>query len=95
MWWDNSGQDGYMDPGKFHGTAVVSFDYDAEYAEAMWNRGLYIWNALEDGASVNDFAHSEHCFPCGLDARSSQKHVEETPHIPANPVTEVTFCAAA
>ena len=91
MWWDNPAQDGYLDPSKLHGTAVLSFEYDETAALGYWNRALYIWESLEGGASVDDFTHNENCFPCSLDQREA-KSVEQ--HQPKTPVVDVTFAAA-
>lgn len=73
MWFDNPTQDGYSDNTKMHGVSVLSFDYDPDYANALWQRGLYIWEQLEGGATADDFTHNEHCFPCSLDAREPAK----------------------
>lgn len=69
MWFDNPTQDGYEDPGKAKGVWIQSFDFDLEYAEAVWDYALQIWNKLESGANPEDFPRHEHCFPCSLDAR--------------------------
>lgn len=73
MWFDNPASDGYDDPKRMHGVNVLSFDYDESYALALWQRGLTIWEALENGATPADFAHNEHCFPCSLDSRDAAK----------------------
>lgn len=91
MWFDNPAMEGFTDPSRTHGIAVVSFKYSEEVALQYWERGVYIWNALEGGASVNDFKHNEHCFVCGLDARDA----EPVEHQPKTPVAEVTFGVAA
>lgn len=91
MWFDNPTQDGYLDPKRKHGIVVVSFDYDESYALALWNRGLHIWEALEGGATPDDFERNAHCFPCSLDARDA----EPVEHQPKTPVAEVTFGVAA
>lgn len=94
MWFDNPAQDGYSDARKLHGVSVLSFDYDAEYASGLWQRGLFIHESLEGGASVDDFKRNEHCFPCSLDARGTSQSAEIPIRQPTTPVVDVTFAAA-
>lgn len=55
---------GYDDESKMRDVWVLNLPYDEGYAEAVWNRGLQIWEALENGATPSDFPRHEHCFPC-------------------------------
>jgi hypothetical protein len=90
-WFDNPAATRYEDPKAVHGIYPLSFQYDRDYALAVWNRGEFIWQALEGGASVDDFERHEHCFPCGLDrqdaARSEVASIE--------PPAEVTLLSEA
>lgn len=41
---------------------MMEYDYDPEFAEAVWNRVQYIWNNLYDEAWVSD----PYCIACSL-----------------------------
>lgn len=71
MHYDNPSFAGYDDETRARGIYVLPFGYDESYAEALWNRGLQIWEALQNGATPADFQRHELCYPCGLDARNS------------------------
>lgn len=81
--WDVPTEAGFEDDAKFHDVWVLSFDYDPEYAEALLNRGRFIWAKLEGGATPADFPRHKHCFVCSN---------EEEPNVPA---IEVAFGSAA
>lgn len=81
--WDVPTEAGYEDPLKFHDVWVLSFDYNADYADALLNRANFIWSQLEAGASAQDFPRHKHCFICSN---------EEEPSVPA---VEATFGGAA
>lgn len=57
----------YEDPTAVHDVNVISFNYDADYAEALINRGSVIWSKLQDGATPGDFARHQLCFACSQD----------------------------
>jgi len=92
---DNPALDGYSDNTKMHGVWVLSWDYDADYAEAVWDRGVFIYKALEEGATVEDFAHHELCFPCKMNAQQAERATEKPTHQPTTPVAEVSFLGEA
>ena len=71
MWFDNPGSDRFDDETAVHGINVVSFDYNHDYAESVWGRGLGIWETLEAGTPVTDFARHELCFACGVEDRNT------------------------
>lgn len=72
-WFDNPGLDGWEDERKKHDIFPLSFDYDPEYAEMVWNRGIAIWNRLRAGASPHDFERNQFCFKCSLDAKDAAR----------------------
>lgn len=72
-WFDNPALSDYEHPKRVHGIYPLSFRYDRDYALAVWNRGLFIWEALEGGAGVEDFERHELCFPCSLDRQDAAK----------------------
>ena len=74
--WDVPTEAGYEDPLKFHDVWVLSFDYNEEYAEALLNRGRYIWEKLEAGASPADFGRHEHCFVCSNEVEPELPDIE-------------------
>lgn len=39
-------------------------DYDDDFAQALWNRLLGLWNQLQDGAHPNDYAGHPECYNC-------------------------------
>jgi len=73
-WWDNPGLDHYETEGKVHDTFVLSFDYDADYADALVARGQRIWDRLSEGADLEEFDRHEMCFPCSIDARDKEQN---------------------
>ena len=75
-WFDNPGLDGWEDARKKHDIYVLSFPFDPNYAQSVWDRGVKIWEKLQAGATPEDFEHNEHCFPCSLDAREAEKVAE-------------------
>jgi hypothetical protein len=91
MWFDNPAATDYENPKRVHGVNVLSFEYDESYMQATWERGLFIWDALEGGATVDDFAHHEHCFPCGLDVSDAAREELAALPLPA----EVTLIGEA
>lgn len=84
--WDVPSEAGYEDQSKFHDVWVLSFDYDPAYAEAILNRGRYIWSKLEGGAAPTDFARHQHCFVCSNE--------DSEPEVPSVSI-EATFGVAA
>lgn len=90
-WFDNPAATDYENPKRVHGIYPLSFRYDRDYALAVWNRGLFIWEALEGGASVDDFEHHDCCFPCGLDRQDAKRADLATLPLPA----EVTLVGEA
>lgn len=72
-WFDNPGLDGWEDETRTRDVWPVSFDYDPAYAEAVWQRGVTIWEDLQAGKTPFDFPRNEHCFPCSLDARDEAR----------------------
>lgn len=87
MFFDNPTLDRYTDPKATKGIWSLGFDYSEEYAMALWNRGLFIWEKLEAGAVPTDFARNPLCWPCSMDAERVAK--VDMPDI------EVSFGAAA
>lgn len=72
-WFDNPAATDYENPKRVHGIYPLSFQYDRDYAQAVWERGLFIWNALKGGATVDDFEHHALCFPCSLDKQDAAR----------------------
>lgn len=70
---DVPSEDGYNDPAKRHDVWVLSFDYNPEYAEALISRGTNIWNMLQSGSTVADFARHEHCFACSKELEDARR----------------------
>lgn len=97
MWFDNPDAEGYDDPTRMHGVWVLSFDYDEDYAEMVWQRGLDIWNALSGGAPLQAFERHELCYSCSMDTRSIEEP-DPTWVMPAAtriPVIEATLVGEA
>jgi hypothetical protein len=66
-WFDNPAATDYTNEARMQDVWALGFDWNEAYADAVWARGLRIWEALEAGAVPADFPSAEHCFPCGLD----------------------------
>lgn len=94
MWFDNPAFERYDDETRARGVWTLSFGYNESYAEALWNRGLQIWEALQNGATPQDFPRHELCYPCGLDLRSAEKAVEMNLDAPILLPAEPTLVAA-
>lgn len=43
-----------------------TIDYDANYAQAVWNRAVKVWEAIQGGHALDDFAKHDHCFKCKI-----------------------------
>jgi len=71
-YFDHPASGGYEDDERVHDLWVLSFDYNAQAAEAVWDRGLQIWAALENGAVPSDFARHESCFPCSQERQQDR-----------------------
>ena len=41
---------------------VMEFDYDLDFAQALWNRIEYIWNHMDE-----EYEAQPHCFPCEME----------------------------
>lgn len=72
-WFDNPGLDGWEDDRKKHDVFVLSFDYDEAYAQMVWDRGVRIWQKLQNGATPDHFESNTYCFPCSLEERDRTK----------------------
>lgn len=96
MWFDNPAAEGYDDPTKMHGVWVLSFDFDPQYAEDVWERGLRIWRRIEGGEGLDDFDRHAYCTPCTVDSRNGQT-ADPIPPAPklAAVVTEATLVGEA
>lgn len=70
----------YDDPTAVHDVNVVGFDYDADYADALINRGSVIWGKLQEGAVPMDFHAHQLCWPCSVMPESTESvpNVEAT-----------------
>lgn len=79
MWFDNPESEGFVDESKLHGVNVISFTYSLEFAESVWEHGIRIWDALEGGASVDDFPRHPLCFPCSIETRGQDAEVIALP----------------
>lgn len=71
-WFDNPAFDGYDDPSKLHAVEVIPFWYDPEFAEAVWERGLSIWEALENGADAESFERHPLCWACSVSGETAK-----------------------
>ena len=85
---DNPAGARYEDETAVHDIFVLSFDYDAAYADALVNRGTLIWQHLERGGKPSDFTPHVQCLNC-------EKAAEETLRLAQNIDIEATFPAAA
>jgi hypothetical protein len=54
----------YDDPAAVHDVWVLPFDYNEEYALALIARTQEIYDRLQAGATLAEFAHNPMCFPC-------------------------------
>ena len=70
MFFDNPAMDRYDDPKALHGTHVLSFNYNREYALAVWERAVTIWERIQAGETPSDFNRHAQCFPCGIDGQA-------------------------
>jgi len=98
MWFDNPSENRYDDPTAMHGVWSMSFPYQEDYANAVWQRGLDIWAHLDAGGSPADFAHHPQCFPCGLDheqALRDQRAAEAAKAVLETVVVDVSAPIAA
>ncbi|QIK64563.1 hypothetical protein G7068_16070 [Leucobacter viscericola] len=78
-WFDNPGLDGWEDEHKKHDLYVLSFDYNPEYANFVWQRGLDIWAELQSGKPLEGFERNVNCFPCSLEVKNAQEQAVVTP----------------
>lgn len=58
--------DRYFDPKAVHDVWVLPFAYDENYALALVARAQEIYDRLQAGASLGDFARNPLCFPCSV-----------------------------
>lgn len=79
MWFDNPALEDYTHQKRVHDVWVLSFPYDEAQAMNMWNRGLSIWEYLEQGGTPDAFPSAEHCFPCDLDGRYAAQAAKLAP----------------
>jgi hypothetical protein len=56
----------YFDPKAVHDVWVLPFDYDPNYALALIARAQEIYNRLQAGEMLGQFARNPLCFPCSV-----------------------------
>lgn len=79
-WFDNPAATDYDNEARMQDVWSLQFDWNEAYADAVWARGLRIWQQLEAGATPNDFPSHECCFPCSLE-RESQARAEKVEEV--------------
>ncbi|MET4703084.1 hypothetical protein [Frigoribacterium sp. UYMn621] len=58
--------DRYFDAKAVHDIWVLPFEYDRDYALALIARAQEIYDRLQSGATLGDFARNPLCFPCSM-----------------------------
>lgn len=88
---DNPAGERYDDPKAMHDIHVLSFDYNADYADALIARAQAIFAHLNGGGVARDFTSHDHCYACTQDSAPAPLAGSPIPNVDI----EVQFSTAA
>lgn len=68
-YFDDPGANRYEDPTANRDVWILSFDYNADYAQHLIDRAAWLWAQMEAGAAFADFEQAAACYVCSFEEK--------------------------